>query len=371
METFLSEFILETSKCECFEEKIFSNTTNKLENNLKCTQNVNHILKLGYQSGAGLKLIGSSNKNNPLGEFLSIKKNDLTSVKSFVEKYGYLYRKEESVFDVEIQSILLSKEKLLAFITLVNFQSRKELDNFQLFLDSILYLIFRRKVLFYELIDTTLLLDRDNKFLRYRQEGSQTVAYYEINDYILNEQYLLSQENVDSLQKENNFLKTISTLHILKDNFIENHDEKVFIDFLYHFFTEYSYFTEYDISIDEPIFPSELYSDLYKDEKMLSSLISISKQLILEIFSSELSSVQPVYDVEHMKPSWKLPDLLSALYFSIYYKNTNCLYRKCENINCSQFFEVSKTNHSKKYCCIACKNSTNQRMYQEKKNKGL
>ena len=104
---------------------------------------------------------------------------------------------------------------------------------------------------------------------------------------------------------------------------------------------------------------------------MLSALINISKQLILEIFASELSSVQPVYDVVNMKPSWKLPNLLSALYFSIYYKNTNCLYRKCENINCSQFFEVSKTNHSKKYCCTACKNSTNQRIYQEKKNKGL
>ena len=100
---------------------------------------------------------------------------------------------------------------------------------------------------------------------------------------------------------------------------------------------------------------------------MQDGLLKISKYLIERELNYHLAEIRPVYNVETMQPNWKLPSLLSAMYLSLFYLDSRQgSYRACQNMNCGQFFLVSKTNSIKKYCCTDCTNAVSQRKYRKK-----
>ena len=69
-----------------------------------------------------------------------------------------------------------------------------------------------------------------------------------------------------------------------------------------------------------------------------------------------------------MTPSWEIDDLLSALYFSIFYLNSELeLYRQCANPRCSKWFLVRTTTTKKKYCSQECFNRVTQDKYRKNK----
>src|SRR5699024_550440 len=105
-----------------------------------------------------------------------------------------------------------------------------------------------------------------------------------------------------------------------------------------------------------------------KNSDLQHALLKISKYLIEKELNHFLSEIKPKYDANTMRPNGNLPSLLSAMYLSLFYLDSNqAMHRVCQNINCHQLFLVSKTNQVKKYCCVYCTNAVSQRRYRQKK----
>lgn len=378
MSTSIGEFTFKTYSCDCFIQTVLNDSQDDLNEQLICKINKNSPLKLAYQIGYGLKLTNSKKKNNPLGEFLGIKKDDSTSVKSFLENYGPLVPLEGNTFTpVNLHDFDTFRLRLLSFVNLINFKLQEDIHTFRPALDAMFYLLFNEKDnqetfanFVGSLLRTSMPFDRNNKYLAYVHEETQQVPYYKVNDWIYQKENLIPQEQVDQWHAENSFMTNISSLYILKDNLEISEQLKLVIDFIFHFYKDYTFVTKYNINIEDSIFEDNLYEHIINDKPMYNSIKEIINYIIASEFETELKNVTPTYDVKNMQPSWILPDLKSALYFSVFYKNSDCVFRKCANANCLEYFEVSKTNNLKKYCSTPCKNSSNQRSLRYNKSKG-
>ena len=68
-----------------------------------------------------------------------------------------------------------------------------------------------------------------------------------------------------------------------------------------------------------------------------------------------------------MSGSWKIPNLITAIYFSIFFLNPNfTLIKKCANPTCDAYFDVLNSNKKRIYCGPQCSNIISQRKYRKK-----
>ena len=106
------------------------------------------------------------------------------------------------------------------------------------------------------------------------------------------------------------------------------------------------------------------------DENLKKATLQVAKYIIKEELDYNLSAITPSYDIRQMAPAWRIPDLFSGLYFSLFYMNSSQeLFRLCANPSCRKPFRVETTRRNKKYCCDACRNAVGQRNYRNKKAK--
>ncbi|WP_310604221.1 CGNR zinc finger domain-containing protein, partial [Anaerosporobacter sp.] len=97
-------------------------------------------------------------------------------------------------------------------------------------------------------------------------------------------------------------------------------------------------------------------------------LIEIAKITIKEEFDFELYGIHPIYNIETMSPYWEIPNLLTALYFALFYTRPDYeVYRKCSNPNCNRLFKVKTTNSRKQYHDTACQNAAAQMRHRKVK----
>lgn len=388
---FLTHFTFDNNKCICEIEKVADNRTNSLIENLAIKKVDNKTIPMAYFYGEGLKIsnLDSKAKNNILGEFLGIKKDDLHSYKSFFEKYGFLFNLTNTNYNrVSINKIEDLKKNLLAFVFLLNNQLDSYLyykdKNVQELLDSVFYLLFKneskleidakeiftiRKNKIIEIIENSSFHNETSHNKKQKTVNGQIIEYFEIKDSLLssgvNE---IDVEEFDHLLNGNSPQWFINLCRVYKNKkqLIKNSKYHLVIDFLFHFTSEYCMFSKSDISL-YGTFPDELYTELKKDSKLLKALIKISKLILEDEFKNNLANVTPTFNVYDMMPDWQLPSLYSALYFSLFYMNNKeDGLRQCANVSCGQYFQVSKTNSIKKYCSILCTNSVSQRRYQRK-----
>lgn len=117
-------------------------------------------------------------------------------------------------------------------------------------------------------------------------------------------------------------------------------------------------------------FSTAIYVEIEAQHHFTEYLLEVSKMTIREEFERMLEDIHFTYNTETMAPDWKLPSLISALYFSIYYKNSkNIIYRVCQNDYCKQYFEVSSTNSTKRHCSDNCRDSKNARTMRQRKKR--
>lgn len=98
------------------------------------------------------------------------------------------------------------------------------------------------------------------------------------------------------------------------------------------------------------------------DDELKSKLTDIAKHVIKTEFDYNISRIMPSYNTDTLLGSWKIPDLLSAIYFSIFFLNPNFeIIKKCANSTCPNYYSVLHSNKRKKYCSQQCANAVNQR----------
>ncbi|NFF65950.1 hypothetical protein FDF69_06580 [Clostridium sporogenes] len=396
-DTFKSAFIFKSYKCftDC-NEVVDLNTGSKVKS-IVIRNDISKSFRAAYLYGEGLKEIKKgkyNDKNNILGEFLGIKKNDINSVMSFFNKYGFLFDLSgyDKYVNVNIEDILYLKDNLEALVNLLNAQCSNEI-NYKKLLDSVLFLLLRedREI---RINDRTIYKSNNNVFLSNiknatktnlmngnnivhipRSDGGNDIVYrakdsisedgyHDINVYDYD---MLLEGEEQSLE----FIRQIFKLYVLKNSPIFTTIEGLAIEFLFHFVQQVSLINLESISLDIP-FQDECYTKLESKEctSLSKSLHKISKLLIERELNYHLSEIRPIYNIETMQPNWNLPSLLSAMYLSLFYLDSKqASYRACQNVNCGQFFLVTKTNSIKKYCCVDCTNAVSQRKYRYKKRK--
>lgn len=392
-DTFKSAFIYEGYKCLVKPTEVVDLNTGYINKKIVIKNNDSANYRAAYIYGEGLKEIKKhkgSAKNNILGEFLGIEKNDINSIMSFFEKYGFLFNLNyyEQYVTFDLEDIIYLKDSLEALINLLNAQGVQHI-NYKKFLDSVLFLLLKedRDI---KINDESVYKSVENSFLHNiksatrvnlyegegiehidRDDGGIDIIYRCEDSTVKNGYYDIKINDYDNfLENEGSyseFLKQVLKSYAIKKSLFNKREEKA-IEFLFHFMLQISTIDLELLSLDMPFEP-EVYSKIESEENkyLQDGLLKISKYLIERELNYHLAEIRPVYNVETMQPNWKLPSLLSAMYLSLFYLDSRQgSYRACQNMNCGQFFLVSKTNSIKKYCCTDCTNAVSQRKYRKK-----
>ena len=149
-----------------------------------------------------------------------------------------------------------------------------------------------------------------------------------------------------------------------------NHLTKRLIDFLYHYVglsctiflpDHINYDYKSDFSKRIPRFKAPIC------KQFTETLVSIAKDTVKKEFDFLLSNLKIEYDFQNQYPTWKIPDLITALTLSVFYiDKKTILMKKCQNPTCQKMFMVNRTNSKKMYCSDQCNNIVQQRKYREK-----
>ena len=144
--------------------------------------------------------------------------------------------------------------------------------------------------------------------------------------------------------------------------------QRLIIDFLFHFM--HSNGVIKNVTFDSGIEFYKSDSNYTLDDNMKKGLLLIGKYVLSKEINQHVSKMRPIYNPNTLEPTWKAPNLLTALYFSLFYmKPKSEIYRKCANPSCTNFFLVKTSNSRKKYCCDDCRNASNVRSYRMRQKK--
>ena len=200
-----------------------------------------------------------------------------------------------------------------------------------------------------------------------REEEAFNSDYYTVADTIYGSYQLPIQEYNDiaggySAKPGFNdpLFRNITALYLsLKSSDIE----RKITDLLFHYFHEVGMLN----FCNGPTYYEDPNLDAFTKE-MKEFLVEIARYIIAEEINANLDGIHPVYNADTMTPSWKVDNLLCALYFSIFYLKPDLeLYRPCDNPNCGKYFLVKTTSTKTRYCSTECCNRVTQARYRKKR----
>ena len=382
-------FSYENQRCDC---KVTTNyTEDGNEYHSLQIKNIDGFYKYAYAPLDGLVMI--NNKTGAIIEtykviedFLNIKLKDATSIKNFIDNYGFFMPLPDDgkyrLFDhVELGFLLIRFRYLVQLMALI------EDDNldYDKILRHVVHLLFAqpRKIAIKEddaglqscIHEFTALWYQIDKLpdlssnLVCCQTNDPYDDYYPIPDsFTKNEEqlgYIEYHENVETLDEyeySSSSLFKAKIYKLYRDAFSDSITEqsRLVIDFLFHLIKIGIKIDDIPpsgkITISENINITDKFDDDFK-----KNLIHIAKSVIKDEFDYALYGIHPTYDIKTMSPNWEIPNLYTALYFALFYTRPEYeVYRKCANPNCNRLFKVKTTNSRKQYHNTACQNAAAQ-----------
>lgn len=337
---------------------------------LKICANDSKPISFAYQYGSGLMLITKASQNrshNLLGEFLKIKPDDINGYKKFFETYGFLYPLPIDKFVTINPDVITSiAQRLKATVDLIaeinnleNTDVRKimELSLF-LFLECAWSLDLYGKTysnVQYDMADLVKFNALDAVTQKnYNQEIVNT-GHFTINDSIngsviidANEYNRILDGYINTDGKDDPYYQKI--VYLYANYFPQNDMERKVIDLLYNYYTS--------VGIPQTISPDGItYYKRFNDTKcndLCGEIIEFAKYIIKKEIDKNISDIRPVYNQKTMRPDWHIGSLLSAIYFSVFFVDSNTeTLRKCSK--CGRYFVVNRSNSVKIYCDEYCR----------------
>ena len=329
-------------------------------------------------------------KNNVIGEFIKLEDYDLTALKNFIEKYGYFFKlsSSEQYKNVDLKDIYRLKNRFKSLIHLLYALHIEELRDYKEVLNAIYLLLFtfqisnERKAKQFNIINLLFHFPKYEEFtssydrviVKTNADGFES-SFYRIDDFAMEDEVfeIAIQDYHDFIADSNNhhslsrtLLKAFKNKHLIKQK-----EDRMIIDFLFHMWIDFEV-----IYVKDMLFEDVLNAQVYEDfnnkasKKMKRLSLNIAKYLISKELNNALSGLVPSYDFEKLRPCWKIPNLYTALYFTIFnLDSSSSIIRKCDNVNCGEYFIVSKSNKKKRFCCEHCAKAVSQRNYSAKKKK--
>lgn len=343
-----------------------------------------------FQGSGGLcqtTEFGNPQEYNILEKFISLPQDKAKPTLMFFEKYGFLFPIQDSSMEIDLYPLTEIINRLKATTLLMAALSNITLDYMQL-LNLTLYLLLGEQVSIsfgtrmsyssyhhpvLKLFDAPIIGSTEGDLVE-----NEMGEFYSINDMITSTSYLLSKDEYDDITTGETFLYDYpgikdhfyrKLISIYKNNNATSKQQRLIIDFLFHLM--------HDIGVVKAVkfdniefYGTPKYTAF--DEKMEKALCAVAKIVLAGEINYNVSKMRPHYNAALLAPTWKAPNLLTALYFSIFYMKPDTeIYRKCVNPSCDKYFRVKTTNNRKKYCCKKCRDAANQRSHRKSKQKKM
>lgn len=146
----------------------------------------------------------------------------------------------------------------------------------------------------------------------------------------------------------------------------EGREDKLFFDFLFHLHYQVCKIISINPSARFPVRLEEgvsLNRNKKFDERFRKTLRELANITIKNEIDYMTSSVKTDYNIETKSQGWRIPDLYTAIYYSIFLTDRqNIVFRVCANPYCQGNFEVAATNDRRKYCSENCQRVSAQRL---------
>lgn len=387
MESILNEkYVLHSCRCECYIDTTH-NEDGSTNNRLRIRALPEEELLFAYVPREGLVKIdpktGRVVSKNVLGELLRIKTGDQESLINFIHDYGFLFpissNSLESFSFEEVFLIIRRVEATLNLMSLLNDQRMQ----YQRMMNIICWLTLAPQLTFSSIDDVieTFSTCKHNyrKFMSAQEEGQFETFDYDpysptqrtIEDTIENKavSFTPTELSPEDLIGNKGLLNSFIAYDIFSADVADSEIDKLTIDYFYHITKEIG--TIVSLSDSDPRVVFNCGDDMISSRfstNLKKATPNVAKGIIKEELDYAINSIYPVYDTDSMSGMWVIPDLYSALFFSIFFIRSDMeLYKKCENPNCGRYVLVSSTNSRRKYCCTECSNAVQQRKHRQRK----
>lgn len=404
-------FIYESFAGNC---TIIDNPEYKGDNNhrvIGIASDRNKPLKFAFAPGKGLVLLdiknGSIVDEDIFSKFISI--SSLEDFKLFTEKYGYLFGNDEFFTYQKISESDLKElvNRLTAVIELRKLLLSKKYDYYEILRYSLYILLgpkiiihskstgpftnnitdyisansfFLKQLFDYKDIAKNLLGDEgykiDGKFhvsdwdLVYPEQETDDENYEGNSVYIDWDFYNdVMKDDPGSYEGPYSTFKTgyfrACLTHLINSGFDAEKDSFLTIlFFLYHLQmanTGLSYVSYSGFSFKGK---DDNNTVTGFDQQMKDTLIKVARIAICYDINTNIKKIQPICNKDDFEPSWKINNLMEAIYFSLFYQKPELvIYKKCANPECGKYFMVRTTATNKKFCSPECGSINRQRMY--------
>lgn len=362
---------------------------------------INGSHKFAYAPIEGLVMMDSKTgaiieNNKVLEDFLNIKLNDVEDYKNFIDKYGFVTNipDDNKYKTLNYLDIGFFVERFRSLIQLMTALEENYID-YENILRLLAFLLFSapRKILLREDDDEGLYscihpftklwykideIPELNMHLKTSDSNDPYDDYFSIPDTFTERDGQLGlfeyQESLDNAESaygnnSNSFNAKITKLYKNAFNKYYNYNSRTIIDYFYNLLKLDVKIN--DISVDGKITSNiNLKNNSNFDKTYKEKLLIIAKQTIKEELDFALVGIHPTYDIYSMSPNWEIPNLITALYFAIFYTRPGYeVYRKCANPNCGRLFKVKTTNSKKMYHDPSCQNAAAQMRHRKIKNR--
>lgn len=338
-------------------------------------------LVFAYAAKKGLVRIapnGTIEEGNVLGTLMSLTNKPFKDLSAFMKENGFLFPVSVGKYEeIDGNTLYTIMERLRITVELMTAANEIHKDYQKIFLFTVKLLFAGDLTVKTDAIVQAYttkhrsyidLLESANFDVTYERKDEDFKSdYYTVADTIFGSYQLSIQEYNDiaggysTKPGFNDILfRNITALYL---NLNSTGIEKKITDLLFHYFHEVGVL---DFSRDLAYY-EEPNLDAFTKE-MKETLIEVARYIIGEEINANLDGIHPVYNADTMAPSWKVDNLLCALYFSIFYLKPDLeLYRPCDNPNCGKYFLVKTTSTKTRYCSTECCNRVTQARYRKKR----
>ncbi|MGN0605481.1 MAG: hypothetical protein ACI4JM_03055 [Oscillospiraceae bacterium] len=394
-------FIFFNNKCDCLLD-IRHNDDGAKFYELKFRSNDNENIYFAYNKD-GLVC----NEKNALVDLLSLRDENVDEVKNYFDNYGFLFPvTSKSYTSFKYDDIVFVTRRIKYTVKILSMLSSQNFDYSQL-LFMVSYLLFNSIQIgsiynspvtpMKEYVDNPFSIpeipydpsDPDVIIMEQEEHGwytkdsddgikiGKTIFDVPRHAFVVPDRFLKSKENTLFFEDyEKSIRETESELSSYYNAIVylfRNYNDtnciwREFIEFFFHIQHDVEPITKFDVKKMElfddmskkiaPFFENKLFQEGLKDIAQMTVKFELDEML---------KGITPKYDIQNMSPTWKIDNLVTALYFSIFYHNFNVsIFKKCYRENCWKYFEVSSTNSKKKYCCVECQNIDAQKRHRRK-----
>ncbi|WP_296560456.1 hypothetical protein [uncultured Acetobacterium sp.] len=321
---------------------------------IRITKIENEVIKFHYTNSI-YKADDSSEEHDLLMELISLPDQNEKKLVKFIESYGFIFSISSEKYSIyscnEIFEIIKRIRYLVEIITEIN----KIEPSYKILTDNLVYFILMPSITISD----------------HRKNTNQNKHLYQSAEHQIRKDLIdigvLTLEPENSYEFENAEIDPdLFYFHEKKLQFEENYQyfetvpphinlQLKFLKYVLSLSQIYSIHKTDGIYVEESLNPKP-------DENQKEIILKTAKMILKEEIDYNTRNIIPKYNIESMLGSWDIPDLINAIYFSIFFLNPRfSVVKKCANPTCPNYFQILKSRKNKIYCSTICGWAVNQR----------